>query len=153
MLFNFDVDSTFHLPVLLILCTLRKNMHLTRYDPWELSLQALGAESEGADSFKALFKVLLNCPHCTLIFCHSSMSGELVLSIDPQRAFLVHQRGTEGETQRERQEPHFQSGTWLSSVKLTSNIKLNLSIFFNVLKSVDTWDSMGHKKGKIYYPF
>lgn len=57
--------------------------------------------------FKTLFKVLLSHPHHTLIFCHSSMSGGLVLSIDPQRAFLVHQRDTEGGTQRENQEPHF----------------------------------------------
>lgn len=60
-----------------------------------------------ADSFKTLFKVLLNRPHRTLIFCHSSMSGGLVLTIDPQRAFLVHQRGTEGEPPMERQEPCF----------------------------------------------
>lgn len=66
------------------------------------------------------------------------MSGGLVLSIDPQTAFIVHQRGTEGETQRERWKPCFQGWTWLRSINVTLNTKLNLRFFFlDVLKSVD----------------
>lgn len=63
-----------------------------------------------ADFFKTLFKVSLNRPYRTLIFCHSSMSGGLAFSTDPQRAFSVHQRGTEVETRGKDGNHAFRAG-------------------------------------------